>query len=154
MSSLARQWIGGLAFIAVLTILAAGVIGWRTHCVLAEHRPAAEAYDFSKVALNADQRSRIDALERAYRTRVSELCNRHCEAKMNLAGLLTAEPRDEKAIRAKADEVSKYPAECERLTADHVLAVAAVLPREESAKFLKRYADEIESTCAIADGNR
>jgi hypothetical protein len=152
MSFISKKWIGGLVFLFIFAGLCFGVMHWRTERMIASAYEACgspESISIKELSLDDSQRTVIRSLQENYRSRISELCARHCDSKRKLAGLLAASPRDDEAIRNCAAEVGRLEADAERATTDHVLAMAGAMKPEQAEIFLRKFSAEIVKTCPI-----
>ena len=101
MSLISKQWVGSTVFLFVLAGLCFGLMNWRTERMISsayESCGSPEPISMSELGLSAAQQAQIRSLQETYRTRIVDLCVKHCDQKRRLAELLAASPRSDDAI--------------------------------------------------------
>lgn len=152
MSDFGKRWIGGIMLLVVLAGLCVWATGWRTKQMIASAYQSCGTSDpvrMDELHLTPEQQAAIKSLEASYRAKIVELCQQHCGEKFRLAKLLTASPRDDRAIEIVSGDVARIQADSERLTTAHVLAMARAMDPKQAEIFLRKFSAEIVKTCPI-----
>jgi len=152
MSMTGRHWIGGFLLLMLLLGLCSWLIGWRTQRMISsayESCAPSEPIRLNELNLTPEQKRKVLSLQASYREKIIKMCERHCNEKFKLAGLLAASPRDDRAIRAVLEDVVRIQADSERLTTEHVLAMAGAMDEKQAELFLRKFSGEIVKTCSI-----
>ena len=152
MSDFGKHWIGGIMLLLALVGLCVWATGWRTEQMITsayESCGSPDSIRMEDLKLSPEQKKSIRSLQSSYRTKIVDLCQQHCGEKLKLAKLLTALPRDNKAIEAASENVARIEAESERLTTRHVLSMACAMDEKQAEIFLRKFSGEIVKTCPI-----
>jgi hypothetical protein len=107
--------------------------------------PSNEPLLFSKVAVDAGQRSRISALRAELMTQKDEHARRIAELRGELASTILHEPANEAHVESILREIASSQAAMQRAAVDHVLAVKAVLRPDQRPAFAEMVASHMRS---------
>jgi hypothetical protein len=152
MSILSKKWMGSLLLLLGLAGLCYGMISWRTDRMISsayESCGSPEPFQMADLGLTGEQQMQIKSLQKVYRQKVVDLCQRHCVQKMKLADLMVAVPRDDQAVLACSDEVARLQTEAEQRTTEHILAMAGAMNPKQAEIFLRKFAEGIVKSCPI-----
>ncbi len=100
---------------------------------------------FSKVPLDAAQRSRISALRAELVTERDVHARRIAGLRAQLATTILHEPADKARVESVLREIASSQGEMQRAAVDHVLAVQAVLRPDQRPAFAEMIASHMRS---------
>jgi Spy/CpxP family protein refolding chaperone len=107
--------------------------------------PSNEPLLFSKVTLDAAQRSRISALRAELMARRDEHAHRIAALRSQLATTILHEPVDQAHVESILREIASSQAEMQRAAVDHVLSVQTVLQPDQRPAFAEMVASHMRS---------
>lgn len=134
-----------------LTIVLAGGAGWigATYAI-SHHEPGSALHDIvhASLNLNADQKQRLDIIERTYadQRRAKEADIR--AANRELAAAIQAGHQDSPQVEAAIDHIHMAMGALQKATVMHVFEMRAVLTPEQAKKF------DAKVAAALTDASR
>ncbi len=144
-------WILPVIIIAVAASFAAG-----RHCggtVAADLSPLGDTSAIEKtLSLTPQQTEQVRALAKEFQQRAQSACDKHCDARCEIARKLFKEDASPAAVQKYVDEMCAAYAEQERATMDHLVKLRALLTPEQAAQLNKQFAMCICDKCASSTG--
>ncbi len=135
MSAFTRKWLIGLLALLLTAGLSSWWIAGRAGEIAARAKPGDRFAPAPDLGLTPEQTAQIAVLEKAYRTRIEELCAKHCAARTRIAKFL-AEPQPPlPPLLAAAEEAGEAYRDLEAATLRHVLEVGDLLAPEQKARY-------------------
>jgi len=146
-----------LTALAILTLavvgLAFGVARWSVRRAVAAEQPSINLNDTGwlrrELKLTEAQTTKIEELDKDFRTRIEGCCAKHCSARFTLSEEL-AKPQVDLANTAKCvDRMAAAQAESERVTLDHILRVRAVLTPDQQKRYALLVSQQVCTACPM-----
>ncbi|MBI3323620.1 MAG: periplasmic heavy metal sensor [Candidatus Omnitrophica bacterium] len=101
-----------------------------------------------RLGLSGEQKGRLAVLEKGFLAQSQATCGTLCAKRAQMITLLQQDPPDRGALSAVVEEIGAEQLSMERMTLDHVLAVASELDPPQRGRYLARVREELRGACS------
>lgn len=138
-----RIWVGIGLFAAVAGVAYLATVGCGE--LLRANRRSTSWTE--RLGLSGEQRGRVAALEKGFLSQSQATCGTLCAKRAQMITLLQQGTPDRAALSAVVEEIGAEQLAMERMTLDHVLAVASELEPPQRERYFAQVRGELRGAC-------